>query len=191
MKKKILLPMLLIAGLMIFAAGCGCGQTNNNNNNTAEETQAAYRDDVSTADIVAAVKAQLGENYWPDTDIPAEYLEATYGVSADMYEEVTAQMPMISVNVDTLIIVKAKADQVANVEEALNNYRDFSIEDAMQYPMNLGKVQASEIKTFGNYVCFVQLGAETNMDADTETIIKDCQKDNNAALAAVENELTK
>lgn len=191
MKKKILLPLLLIAGLMVFAAGCGCGQTNNNNDNAAEDTQAAYRDDVSTADLVSAVKAQLGENYWPDTDIPAEFLEATYGVSADMYEEVTAQMPMISVNVDTMIIVKAKADQVASVEEALNNYRDFSIEDAMQYPMNLGKVQASEIKTFGNYVCFVQLGAEINMDDDTEAIIKDCQKDNEAALAAIEKELTK
>lgn len=130
----------------------------------------------------------LGENYWPNTEIPAEYLEE-YGLTTDMYEDFYGEMPMISTNVDTLIVVQAKEGQVTAVEEVLNSYRDNLVNDTMQYPMNVGKIQASRIETFGNYVCFVQLGADTTEmygeDGDEEAVIKHCQEQNELAIEAL------
>lgn len=130
----------------------------------------------------------LGENYWPNTMISADYLE-DYGLSAEMYEDFYGELPMISTNVDTVIVVQAKEGQVAAVEEVMNKYRDNLVNDTMQYPMNVGKIQASRIETFGNYVCFVQLGADTTEiygeDGNEEAVIKHCQEQNELAIEAI------
>ena len=54
--------------------------------------------------------------------------------------------------------------------------------------MNLGKIQASEVKTIGSFVCFVQLGGDV-MDAleqGDEEVIKHCQAQNAIAIEALE-----
>lgn len=170
-------------------------QGTNESGDTAqtEDNQTNYGVGVSLEDVKAAVVDALGENYWPDTDISADMLKDIYGISDDMYEEFYAQMPMISTNVDTIIIVKAKEDKVTAVEDALNAYREVMINDTMQYPMNIGKIQASRIETFGQYVCFVQLGADTMEASETgdEAVIEQCQQDNELALEVIENTLAK
>lgn len=170
-------------------------QGTNESGDTAqtEDNQTNYGVGVSLEDVKAAVVDALGENYWPDTDISADMLKDIYGISDDMYEEFYAQMPMISTNVDTIIIVKAKEDKVTAVEDALNAYREVMINDTMQYPMNIGKIQASRIETFGQYVSFVQLGADTMEASETgdEAVIEQCQQDNELALEVIENTLAK
>ena len=141
--------------------------------------------------VKAAVAEVLGESYWPDTAIPPEMLEGTFGVTPDMYTDYMAEMPMISTNVDTLLIIKANDDKVEEVEKALNTYRDNLIADTMQYPTNLGKIQASRIERIGNYVCFVQLGAEALIDenmTEEESIIK-CQEQNELAIEVISQNL--
>ena len=160
---------------------------------TADDTQTNYGVGVALTDVKAALAEALGENYWPNTEIPAEMLTDLYGISEDMYEEYYAEMPMISTNVDTVIIVKAKEDQVTAVEDALNAYREVMVNDTMQYPMNVGKIQASRIETFGQYVCFVQLGADTMEASESgdEAVIAQCQQANELALEVIENTLAK
>ena len=96
---------------------------------------------------------------------------------------------MISNHVDTLVVVKAKADQVEAVENALNTYRDVQINDSLQYPMNMGKIQASCVETIGDYVLFVQLGGETDMDAAEEEVIAGCQALNQSVVEAIRQKL--
>ena len=137
--------------------------------------------------IKAAVVEALGENYWPDTKIDPEMMEAVYGITQDMFDDYMGERPMISVNVDTLLVVKAKEDKIDAVEEALNAYRDTMVGDTMQYPMNLGKIQASRIQTYGRYVCFVQLGADTMEASENgeEAVIQQCQEQNELALEVI------
>lgn len=137
--------------------------------------------------IKDAVVAALGENYWPNMPIPTDFLEGTYGITSDMYDDYLAEMPMISTNVDTLLIIKAKDGMVESVEEALNTYRDAMVSDTMQYPMNVGKIQASRIETIGNYVCFVQLGADTMTASESgdEAVIAQCQEANELAIEVI------
>ena len=137
--------------------------------------------------IRQAVVDALGDNYWPDTQIDPETLEALYGITSDMYDDYMAEMPMISTNVDTLLIIKAKDGKVEAVEEALNAYRDVQVSNTMQYPMNVGKVQASRIQKYGNFVCFVQLGADTDtaLESGDEAVIAQCQEQNELALEVI------
>lgn len=141
----------------------------------------------SLAYLRDAVVEVLGDNYWPNAEITPDILEQIYGVKPDMYDAYFGEAPMISAHVDTLIIVQAKEDQVEAVEEALNAYRDVQVSDTMQYPMNVGKIQASRIEVMGNYVCFVQLGADTQavMDEGDEAVIDYCLQENEKAIDAI------
>lgn len=131
-----------------------------------------------------AVTDVLGENYWPDAMVQPEELEVFFGISPDMYEDYLAEMCMINVKVDTLIVLKAGADQIQAAEDALNAYRDAKVSDTMQYPMNLGKIQASVVERHGSYVYFVQLGADTS-EAEEEEAIRLCQEANQSAIDAL------
>ena len=171
-------------------------QVESSGQDTTESTQSSLVDEASVEDnqtsdlknIRAAVVGVLGENYWPNTEIPPEYLEE-YGLTAQMYEDFYGEKPMVTTNVDTLIVVQAKDGQVAAVEDVLTHYRETLVQDTEQYPMNVSKIQASRIETFGNYVCFVQLGADTTRmfgeDSDEEAVIKHCQEQNELAIEAI------
>lgn len=208
MKKAVICAMA--AALLLSMAACGkddadAGNTGDNQTTeengqgtvepgSTEESQPGTEDDGQQAqgDSLAylrdAVVEVLGENYWPNAEITPEMLEQIYGVGPDMYDAYFGETPMISTNVDTLIIIRAKEDQVDAVEEALNAYRDVLVNDTMQYPMNVGKIQASRIEVIGNYVCFVQLGADTQaaMDEGDEAVIDYCLQENEKAIDAIE-----
>lgn len=183
--KKIISIMLILASLAAFAS---CGNGGNGNDTSADtstsgtttgetsadstETSAtetsAPTSDVSAADIGKAVADEFGDEYIPDMDIPADYLDSTYGIKPDWYDDFYGQVPMIGVNIDTFIAVKAKADKVSDVEKALNDYAEFYKNDAQKYPKDLAKVDACRVYTKGNYVFFIMLGYPTdeveNMD---------------------------
>lgn len=157
----------------------------------SEEISSQWSNEMTA--VRQAVVDTLGENYWADMAITPDMLEAQYGLTADLYDDYMGETPMISANVDTLLIVKAKEGKVKDVEAVLTEYRETLVNNTMQYPMNVGKIQASEVKTFGDYVCFVQLGAdvaEAGEDGD-EAIIKYCQEQNQLVLGVIEEELTK
>lgn len=138
--------------------------------------------------IKAAVVSAVGvDNYYPSMPVDPASLEMLYGLTSDMYDDYLAEIPMISTNVDTLLIVKAKDDKVEAVQEVLNACRDAKVNDTMQYPMNVGKTQASRIETFGNYVCFVMLGGDTMtaLESGDEAVIEQCQQANELALEVI------
>ena len=179
--KKIWIMIFVVCLLM----GCTRGNTH------VEEETSGIRDDVSAKVLVEAVASELGDEYWADMELAPEYLEEWYGISSDLYEEYYGQTPMISANVDALIVVKAAEDKKEKVEEALRAYRDKLVNDTMQYPSNIPKIQASMIETYGNYVCFVQLGGSMNNQEDEEEAMKVCMEANEQALSIIKKELTK
>lgn len=151
----------------------------------AREGEAVWSDEMAA--IRQAAADVLGENYWPDDPIAPETLEDVYGIPEDMYDDYMGESSGVSTNVDTLLIVRAKDDKVKEVEKALEAYRDAQIDDALQHPANAGKVQASRIQTYGNYVCFVQLGADIgNADEiSEEAVIEQCLEQNELALEVI------
>lgn len=171
----------IIAALLV--TGCG----------TAEKTKdTMWRDNVSAQELVQTVADELGNDYRAEAELAPEFLDDWYGISDDMYEEYYGQTPMLPENTDSLIIVKAKQERLEDVENALDTYREAMMQDTLKDPANVAKVQASMIRTYGDYVCFVQLGDfYDGTEENEEELIESCREMNERALAVIEEELEK
>lgn len=177
--KKIAVGMLLTAMLSGLTA---CGNSKN-----------AVDDSVSIDTIHTAIKEAYGDNYLPDMLLSDDEITALYGISNDWYEEAIAEVPMISVNVDTLIAVKAEKEHVEDVQNALTDYKEYLENDSFQYPMNVPKIQASTVITRGNYVFFIMLGVgdENIEDQSEDAQVKAYSELNQIAIDAIDGLLLK
>ena len=176
--KKLLSVICIMLVTMSVAA---CGKSNDSGN-----TNATSYKDVKVSEIESAVAAQIGENYYATTEIEAQYLKETYGISSEMYSEFVGKIPMISVNCDTFIIVKANEGRAEEVEKLFNDTKTSLIENSMQYPMNIAKIQNSRVVRYGNYVAFIQLGGDASFNAaDEEAEKKAVEAENQKAEDAI------
>lgn len=147
MKKIIIILITILLGSAVLS---GCSSQKPNEGNVAE---------VSLENIHKAVKESLGEDYIPSRDMDESELVDMIDLDMDDIQEYIAQGPMMSTHVDTYISVKAKDGEADDVEEDLNEYREYLIENSLMYPMNIAKVNASEVVRHGDYVFFIMLGA--------------------------------
>ncbi len=134
------------------------------------------------------VKAEMGDHYWPEVTLSEEELLEKTGISQDMYVEFLAEEHDAETGIDTMIIIHAKEDYVGAVEQAFEAYRSKLIENNRQYPGNYSKAQASRMETIEDYICFVQLGADTSIVAEQEEkeIIAYCLEENERAIDVLE-----
>ncbi len=134
----------------------------------SESNPEAETNDISTADIAAAIKEMLGEQYRPSMPLDNEFLEMTYGVKPEWIDNFFAEIPMISFHIDTFIAIKAAEGQADNVETALNDYLKYTLENSLQYPSNVPKLNASRVYRLGDYVFYILLGAVPDEFMDNE-----------------------
>lgn len=134
------------------------------------------------------VKDLLGDNYWPEVNMSEAELEKLTGITEDMYVDFLAERQAFDAHIDTLIIIHAKEDYVGAIEQAIETYRSALIEQNKNYPQNLSKARASRIETIDDYICFVQLGADTTSLADrgNEAVMAHCLEENEKALYVLE-----
>lgn len=146
---------------------------------------------VTLSQLKDSVKELMGDKYWPEVDLTKAELEAKTGITEDMYVDFLAEKQLMDAHIDTMIIINAKEAHVGDVEAALERYRENVIEENRNYPQNLCKAEASRMETIENYVCFVQLGADTTIVADKgeDEIIAYCQEENERALYVLEKEI--
>lgn len=134
------------------------------------------------------VKEEMGDRYWPEVLLSETELTQRTGITGEMYIEFLAEKPLMDSDIDTMIIIHAREDYVGAIEQALEEYRSLLIEENQRYPQNLGKAEASRMETIENYICFVQLGADTSVVADrgADEIIAYCQEENERAIYILE-----
>ncbi|HBW14383.1 MAG TPA: hypothetical protein DEF30_11255 [Proteiniclasticum sp.] len=179
MKKITTIIMTTVLALGVFA-GCSNGSTDKE---TPENTK-----NVTLEEIHTAVKDAYGENYLPNMEIPAEMLEAEFGLTKDLYAEVIAEQPMIGTHADRVVLVKAAEGKADAVEEALNKAKENKIADTMQYPMNLPKIAATKVVRHGDVVAFLLVGAiNENMDATEEEAKTFAETEVEKAVEAINN----
>lgn len=134
------------------------------------------------------VKEEMGDHYRPEVPLSEEELMEKTGITQDMYVEFLAEDQGADADIDMMIIIHAKEDYVGTIEQALEDYRTGMIEDNRKYPQNHSKAQASRMETIEDYICFVQLGADTSVVADKgeKEIIAYCQEENERAIDILE-----
>lgn len=139
------------------------------------------------ADAYEAVRDVYGEDYLPDTAIPADLLESVYGVNPEYVAQFVAEQPMISMHPDLFIGIEATEGNAEAVEAALQAYQEYLINDSMQYPMNLAKVSACQVLRYDNYVFLVMLGAiNEDMDASDDEAAAFAQAEVQKAVDALD-----
>ena len=160
--KKMIKGLALSLVVLLLVSACS--------SKPAEDTPKPDGDaTVSVTAIHEKVKAEFGENYIPSMPMDADMLESLVGVSKGDVKEFVAEMPMMSTHVDTFIAVEANEGKADAVEASLVAYQKNMIEQSMQYPGNIAKVNASKVVRHGDFVFFLLLGAfDENMDASEE-----------------------
>ena len=148
--------------------------------NINEEQQAVLNE------IHTAVKDAYKDDYIPNAPFDETTLKEVYGLSSDMYDAVIAEGSMISVHVDTFIAVHPTEGNFDNVVKALTDYRETLLQDTMQYPVNLIKIQASKVETIGDYVFFIMLGYGDDTLEEAEAIASFEEK-NDIAINAIKS----
>lgn len=158
------------SGTVSEAATDGAGtEAANTSADTAAPDDGGEDSEGTVGKIADKIIAAYGDNYLPNMDIPDEMLQSLVGLEADSYTEIFAQQPMISAHPDILIIAKAASGKTDEVKSKLEKYQDYLINESMQYPMNVAKVNASKIVANGDYVAFILLGAiNENEDSSEE-----------------------
>ena len=138
--------------------------------------------------IKNAVISIMEDNYWPDATITNEELEKETKIAPDMYNDCLAEWQYTKTSVDMLIIIDAKEDYITEIELLLNKYRESQMTLYKDQLHNASKVFASRIEIIDNYICFVQLGADTSQISDTDknAIILVCQEENEKAIDIIE-----
>ena len=136
------------------------------------------KEDVSLTEIVAAVKKAYGDGYLPNMTIDQDVLAEQYGIKKSMYEEVIAEGPMLSFQIDTFIAVKAKEGK-AEVKAAMEKYKQYLLDESMQYPMNASKIPATQVYRFGNYVFFSMLVSPQGEEPESEEAYLEAAKKQN------------
>ena len=176
------------ADMTVFTMMTGCqakpagdnGQTTQATvEQTTEEQTTTAAKEISLDEIHAAVKEAYGENYIPSAAFDEQGMKELFGINSDLYDSFIAEGPMISVHVDTFVAVKAKEGKGEEVAQHLNDYRDSQLNGAMQYPMNLPKIEASQVVRHGDYVFFVMLGTPSEeAEAQGEEAALESAKEN-------------
>ncbi len=183
MKKQMLSAALAVA----LAAGAVTAPVGNHEI-TAE---AAKKKAPTIKKIHKAVADAYGENFVANYALTAEEANERFGLSSGWYKAVSADIPMISTNIDTLVIVRSKnAKSKKKIKKALKNYQQVQINDTMQYPNNLLKAQASKVYVKGEYVFFIMLGFIDNALEEAgveEDMIEGYREQNQIAVDAIDS----
>lgn len=180
---SLILMFCMVLAAMPFITGCGEDDANTPSNTAVESGK--------LTDVVTAVKAAYGENYFPSMPYDAEMVKELLGIAPELYTEIYAEGPALSFQIDTFIGAEAAEGKADELEAAINAYRDVLVADTFQYPANQLKIQASKVYRVDNYVFFVMLGtiSEEAMQGEEGAVIALWEEQNVIAKDAIESTL--
>ena len=144
----------------------------------------------SLKQVYNAAKGAYGSDYLPSVKLDKNDINERYGLSRSWYKGAIAEVPMMSAQVDELVIVKAKNANTKNkIKQALKSYQKTLKEDRFQYPANLSKIQGSRVYVKGKYVCFIMLGTISNATEEQgeAQAIAAYKRQNEKAVTAIKN----
>ena len=166
MRKK-LLAVILAASL---AAGSAAHVPVFNDNTVMAEAAKKKAKTPSVKKIRKAITDLLGENYLANMSLTKDEIKERFGLQPSWYTDVIAEIPMMTAHVDTLVIAKAKNKNTKKkIKKQLTDYKNILINDTLQYPMNLLKIQASKVYVKNDYVFFLLLGHVDSSSEETST----------------------
>ncbi len=175
---KKLIGIVIVSIMVISLVGC------TNDEDAAVEN---INKGIALHIVVDAIKENYGTMYAPSVVMDEATIQDDIGLATDLYEEVFVETCAVSTEKDMLIGVKVAEGRQEEVVEILTTYRESLVNDAMQYPMQQFKLQASQIIEKEGFVFFVTLGdiPEMIQEKGDEAIFNQAVTMNKIAIEAV------
>lgn len=175
---------LFLCILMFFSFIIGCTQ----NKETTTDNPVTLKEGKSFEDVLEGVKQEYSEDYLANMAMDESRFVESTGIDINTVEKFYAGESMISAHVDRFIAIKAKKEKGTEVEEKLIAYRDSLINDTMQYPANVAKLESSEVKRYGDYVYFIMLGKyDDRLDTTKEEKLEYAKKETQRGVDKIES----
>lgn len=185
MKKYI---AIVFAALTVMSlAGCSNGTNSASDSSSASSTvnsdaasdktsdnadsNSDAADNVSPADVEAAIAKALGDGYLSTVDVPEDemYLSGMAGIDLSQVEDYVAKITTIpSVNPDTVVVIKCKPGYADTAVDELNSTFAQSISYIRQYPFSVAKVEGARLYKIDDTVIYVIGGASADDNASAE-----------------------
>ena len=195
MKKRSMIALTLALVLSLSAmAGCTKKPTEEGTSSVTPPISSEAPKKAETGMLTTVhddVKSIFGEEYIPSQPFDATFLEEQFGITADMVKEVIAEGPMMSMHIDMFIGVEAAEGKVDEVEKKLTEYRQKQIDESMQYPQNMPKLQASAVTKVDDYVFFTILGKYDDTIEDEAELLKHYEAETKIVTDKIESSLKK
>ena len=155
---------IALCALTIMLCLCACGESEDIKNDIAVDT---------LADTVAAAAEKTDSMIKRDES----YVQGFMRMDVSAYEGFAVLINAYGANIDEFGIFKGSADQIKDIEAAVNDYLKLRLDTWMEeyMPEEKPKLTSAEVKTVGNYVMYCILSED----------------DAKAAFEAFENSLKK
>lgn len=199
MKKKYLITTVAMMAAVSMLAACGGKKTDNEVTGTPAPTETVAPTEtpevtpeatetpapteapaVDSAQMVQniyqAVVETYGSAYLPQMQVQTEsyYMQDVLGLDGSWYDAAVVEVPMMTNNVDMFAILHATEGNVDKVKAAMENYKNYLINESFQYPSNMPKIQATVVETLGDeYVVLSILSglATVDMEETDESVL--------------------
>lgn len=123
---------------------------------------------VDLKEIQAALKEELGEDYYPSEEMSLEMIKDITGIKESDIESYIVEAPLMNFNIDTFIAIQAKKGKGDVIEAGLEKYKKYYEEDAFLYPMNIAKAHSAKVVRYGDYVFYLMFGKYDDRNDATE-----------------------
>lgn len=190
--KKIMMIAAVAATTLTVMTGCQAKPAKDATQATTQvETQETTKEtvtakEVDMTELYTAVKEAYGDEYIPSMPYDEQAMKELFGISADLYDGYIAEGPMISVHVDNFVMVEAKEGKGEQVEQILVQYRETLLTESLQYPMNMPKIEASQVIRHDDYVFFVMLGGATEGAEDEAAALAAAKEGNQIGIDVID-----
>lgn len=212
--RKILVLSLLMMALVLAGCSKDNGKNGNSNNNggngnQVEDSQKDKDKDKEDADKdkeedkedeeaakktveekqkeLDAIREKVVEAYehYSGVALEKDAVKEFFGVEEAWYDASITESPLITMSVDTFLAFSPTEGNRENILKALEEYKEYLVNESFQYPMNMDKVKAATILEEGDYIYFIMLGyAEDNL-TEPEDRLEAFTKQNEIAVEII------
>lgn len=138
------------------------------------------------------IKRTYGERYWPSMQRQddEDYMKDVLKLDPAWCDDVIVDVAMISAHADMLVLVDASEGNLEHVKNALDAYKEYLINESLQYPMNEARVRGAVVDVVGDYVCFSILGGILEDDSwvtSEEELVEYYEAVSRNAIYAIQN----
>lgn len=137
----------------------------------SSDSDSNAENDVSPADVEAAIAKALGDGYLSTVDAPEDELFSTVVSSIDFSQVgdyVIKQARVSSVNPDTVVVLNCKSGYADTAVDLINESYAQTLSYSRLYSFSVAKVEGARLYKFGDTVIFVIGGALAENGASAE-----------------------